>query len=177
MLHIKYLKLNGDMLMTNFSTRQQSFISKAILYMVLSVHKIYETFNGNIKIEKYTSKINYENGILNLDGRVCGHSVDITVKGFVDTNENNVKIKGKIIPYGFINKGFSKVPIIGPILSGGEDEMIAAGYDVQGTTSNTKVMVNPITLLPLSFFKITNCDLVILFHTIRHYLIDSRLLK
>lgn len=149
----KYLKLDGEINMTDFAIREQSFITKLMLRLISGVG-IADIFSGSIKMQSYKSTINYGDGMLNISGRAVGNDVDITTIGTVDTKNNIVDIKGSIIPFVYgLNKLVANIPLVGAIITGGEDEVVSAHYTIKGSIEDPKMNVNPVHLLPISYLK------------------------
>jgi len=148
-----FLDLKGSILMKNFQLTQNSFLTKMLLS--LTSINIFDLGGSNIKMNKFDANLSYFKDLFEIKkGMMSGLSVSITMNGKVDLAKNNVNIKGEVIPsiYG-LNQTISKIPLIGTIISGGDEAAISATYNVTGTLNKTKTSVNPMSLLPLSFFK------------------------
>ena len=78
----------------------------------------------------------------------------ITVTGFVDRVHKTLKLNGNVIPVYILNSLIGKIPILGNILSGGEDKgFLAATYEVTGGYDDPKVSVNPLSMLTPGFLR------------------------
>jgi hypothetical protein len=81
------------------------------------------------------------------DGQTSGASLGLTFEGNIDQWHNTYDMKGTIIPVSDINKLFSIIPIIGPVLTANGEGLIAATYTITGPKSQPEVMVNPLSVL------------------------------
>lgn len=78
----------------------------------------------------------------------------ITGAGFIDRQHKTLSLKGNVIPVYLLNSLIGKIPILGSILSGGEDKgFLAATYEVTGEYDNPKVSVNPLSILTPGFLR------------------------
>ncbi|MAH05874.1 MAG: hypothetical protein CL561_09980 [Alphaproteobacteria bacterium] len=82
-------------------------------------------------------------------GRTSGGALGLTFEGNIHQGQRNeIDINGTIVPISFINKFISKIPLLGSILTGGENQGIfAATYTIKGTSEKTKVSINPLSVL------------------------------
>ena len=81
------------------------------------------------------------------DGKTSGASLGLTFEGNIDQWHNSYDMKGTIIPVSDINKLFSIIPILGPVLTANGEGVIAATYTIKGPKSQPDVMVNPLSVL------------------------------
>ncbi len=81
------------------------------------------------------------------DGQTSGSSLGLTFEGNIDEWHNVYDLKGTIIPISDINKMLSIIPIIGTVLTGGGEGVIAATYTIKGPKDKPDVMVNPLSVL------------------------------
>ena len=51
-----------------------------------------------------------------------GHALVFSVSGFIDTTRDRTDIQGTFVPAYGLNNVFSQVPIVGPLLGGGQHE-------------------------------------------------------
>lgn len=82
------------------------------------------------------------------NGTTSGASLGLTFEGSVDTKRNEMTIRGTAAPLSGINKLIGKIPIIGDILTGGDNgAVVAATYVMKGSTDDPQVSVNPLSIL------------------------------
>ncbi|MGF1627538.1 MAG: AsmA-like C-terminal domain-containing protein [Alphaproteobacteria bacterium] len=86
--------------------------------------------------------------------RVYGASLGITAKGRIDFNNDEIDLTGVVVPAYSINNFLSKIPLLGPLLTGGEGEgIIAVVYSVDGEVDDPDVSVNPLSALTPGFLR------------------------
>ena len=93
--------------------------------------------------------------IINLyDGTTGGGSVGLTFGGVINQTKDTVDITGTFVPISQINKILSSIPLVGRLLTGGKNGgLIAATYTMKGTSSDTRVTVNPLSVLAPGFLR------------------------
>ncbi|MDK3159542.1 DUF3971 domain-containing protein [Kamptonema cortianum] len=81
-------------------------------------------------------------------------SLGFTVDGNLDRKKRLFSLKGNVIPARFLNSILSNIPIIGPLLNGGEGQgMFAISYTVTGSFDNPEISLNPLTALAPGFIR------------------------
>ncbi len=81
-------------------------------------------------------------------------SLGFTVEGKLDRTARTYALKGNLIPARFLNSIFNNIPILGPLLSGGEGEGIfGMSYTVTGPFDKPDVSVNPLSMLAPGFLR------------------------
>ena len=89
------------------------------------------------------------------NGRAFGSMLGITGTGTIDLNAGQVDMRGELVPFYTVNALFGRIPLLGPVLTGGErgGGVISATYHVSGTADNPRVRVNPISVLFPGFVR------------------------
>ncbi|MED6311114.1 MAG: AsmA-like C-terminal domain-containing protein, partial [Pseudomonadota bacterium] len=83
-----------------------------------------------------------------------GSSIGITVEGALDLEEDIAELKGTVVPAYTVNRVLGQIPILGPILTGGENEgVFAASYAVNGPLEDPAIAVNPLSALAPGFLR------------------------
>jgi hypothetical protein len=86
--------------------------------------------------------------------RSAGPSLGITAQGKIDLDRNLINVKGTLVPAYAINSVFGNIPLIGPLLQGGEGEgMFAATYAVEGDLNEPRINVNEWSALAPGFIR------------------------
>jgi hypothetical protein len=82
-------------------------------------------------------------------GRTSGGALGLTFEGNIHQGKRDeIDINGTIVPISFLNKLVSRIPLLGDILTGGDNQGIfAATYTIKGTSEETKVSINPLSVL------------------------------
>ncbi len=86
--------------------------------------------------------------------RSAGPSVGVTAQGKVDLDRNLINVKGTLVPAYALNSVFGNIPLIGPLIQGGEGEgLFAATYQVSGNLDEPKIDVNEWSALAPGFIR------------------------
>ncbi|MBY0272077.1 MAG: DUF3971 domain-containing protein [Alphaproteobacteria bacterium] len=81
-------------------------------------------------------------------------SLGFTVDGNLNRKKRLFSLKGNVIPARFLNSILSNIPIIGPLLNGGEGQgMFAISYTVTGAFDTPEISLNPLTALAPGFIR------------------------
>jgi hypothetical protein len=87
------------------------------------------------------------------DAILSGPNVGLTLAGAVDARDH-LSLTGAFVPAYAINNFFSKLPLLGPILGGGDNEgLFALNFKIGGTVSQPVVTVNPLSALTPGVFR------------------------
>jgi len=79
---------------------------------------------------------------------VRGPLIGGTIEGQIDYTRDEVNMRGTLVPLYGLNNMFGQIPIVGLFLGGGSNEgMFGITYEVSGTTSNPRPIVNPISAI------------------------------
>jgi hypothetical protein len=82
------------------------------------------------------------------DGVLRGPMIGATVEGNIDYVRDQVNVRGTLVPLYGLNNMFGQIPIVGLFLGGGSNEgMFGITYEVGGSTSNPRAVVNPISAI------------------------------
>lgn len=84
-----------------------------------------------------------------------GQSVGATFSGLVDLLRSQVGINGTYLPAYAINNAFSRVPVFGRVLGGGDSEggLIGVTFRVEGSTDAPRVLFNPLSAVAPGIFR------------------------
>ncbi|MGH6741283.1 MAG: AsmA-like C-terminal region-containing protein, partial [Bradyrhizobium sp.] len=82
------------------------------------------------------------------DGVVRGPMIGATMEGNIDYAHDQIHVRGTLVPLYGLNNMFGQIPIVGLFLGGGSNEGIfGITYEVTGSTSNPRPVVNPISAI------------------------------
>ena len=89
------------------------------------------------------------------DARTSGAALGVTASGTVKLDNNEANIKGTIVPAYAVNSLLGNIPVIGDLLTGGEEGggVFAAAYTVQGPIEAATITVNPLAALAPGFLR------------------------
>jgi hypothetical protein len=88
------------------------------------------------------------------EGLVKGPVIGATAEGYIDYLNNEVHMRGTIVPFYGLNNMFGQIPIFGTILGGGSNEgLVGLTYQVAGPPSAPVLRVNPISVVAPGLFR------------------------
>jgi hypothetical protein len=88
------------------------------------------------------------------DGVVMGPSVGATIEGTLDYARDDVRMRGTFVPAYALNNMFARVPILGLILGGGQNEgVFGVTYEVVGPPHAPTLHPNPISAVAPGFLR------------------------
>ena len=89
------------------------------------------------------------------DAKATGVSLGFTASGKVFRHADVVDLEGTVIPAYAINSAFGRIPLLGGLLTGGEEGggVFAANYTMTGPTEKPIVSVNPLSALTPGFLR------------------------
>ena len=87
--------------------------------------------------------------------RATGITLGITASGIVDTKNETMDLEGTLIPAYLINSALGRLPIVGPLFSGGQKGggVFAAQFRVKGNLDKPDVSTNPLSALAPGFLR------------------------
>jgi hypothetical protein len=90
-----------------------------------------------------------------LDNLVAyGGAIGVTSNGVADLGRDRLDLQGTIVPAYALNSILGIVPVIGPLLLGGEGQgLFAANYRITGSAADPQVSVNPLSALAPGFLR------------------------
>jgi len=82
------------------------------------------------------------------DARAYGGAIGVNASGSYNTVLNQLEISGTLVPAYSINSVLGNVPVLGPLLLGGEGQGIfAANFKIAGSATDGTITVNPLSAL------------------------------
>lgn len=148
----RFEDVGGSAQIENFAVTEAPVLAK--LLNALSLPGIMTLLsNDNLTFTRLESDFewyNREDGgrYIIRDGRTSGTSLGLTFEGLVDKRSNEVQLNGTAIPMSEVSNFIGKIPLVGDILTGGDNGGIfAATYTIKGPTTDPDVFVNPLSVL------------------------------
>ncbi len=96
-------------------------------------------------------EINYietENRFDQIEAFAVSDSLGLIMDGNIDRKEKIIDMKGEISPMHLVNAIIQKLPILGPIIVGGEGEgMFSIDFLMSGSSDDPEVESNPLTII------------------------------
>ncbi len=82
------------------------------------------------------------------DGVIWGNEIGVSGQGSIDYARDKVDIAGTFVPGFGLNNAFAQVPILGPLLGGGQYEgLFAVNFRVAGPVSSPSMSINPLSAI------------------------------
>jgi uncharacterized protein DUF3971/AsmA-like protein len=102
-----------------------------------------------IPFSRLTADFAIADGKLELkDARAFGGAIGVNTSGSFDMPSNMLELSGTLVPAYSLNSVLGNLPLLGPILLGGEGEGIfGANFKIAGPVSDPKITVNPLSAL------------------------------
>jgi hypothetical protein len=150
---------DGQITMEAFQVVKAPALAKLLSVASITVTSLdsLATLTGasGVKFTKMICSIKFENGVLQLsECSAKGSTMAITGSGTIDTNKDDIDIKGVIIPENIVNQVLKNVPILKDVFGGKkENEALGINYSVKGTIDDPQVDANPLSLLTPGFLR------------------------
>ena len=105
-------------------------------------------FSGmNINFAYYGSRIEV------IDAAASGSSLGITSRGTIDLDAATLDLDGTIVPANLLNSLPARIPLLGPLITGGGGGVFAATYRLAGPIDSATPSVNPLTTFAPGFLR------------------------
>ena len=133
--------------MTDFRLHNAPVLAKILT--LSSLIGILDTLSGGgIAFSRLEMPFRLAEGHLEITGaKARGTALGITGHGVIDWRADEIAFAGDLVPAYGINGALSKIPLIGPLLAGGQDGIFVAAYKVSGPIDEPEVTANPLTVL------------------------------
>ena len=102
---------------------------------------------SRVRFEKMTASFERSPGKLTIqDGVIYNPSIGLTTQGVIDFEHNQIDVSGSFVPAYTVNTMLTKIPLVGVLLSGGEnDGVFGLSYRVHGAMSSPTLTINPLS--------------------------------
>lgn len=110
---------------------------------------------NSASFDRLDGKFRWEGEMLELKHvHAAGTSTGMNIEGKVNLDTGEARLRGNIVPFGTVNKLIGSVPLLGDIITGGEDGgVLAVSYTLRGTLDDPDINVNPVSLLTPGFLR------------------------
>ncbi len=147
--------LSGKLVIRDYNVVNAPALAKLVSYMSLT--GIVEALNGQgLDFDVLEAPFTLRQGLLEVtDAKATGFSLGYTASGRIYTHAEVVDIEGTMVPAYAINSALGNIPILGEILTGGEEGggIFAATYRMTGSMEDPEITVNPLSALAPGFFR------------------------
>ncbi len=145
--------LHARLLVNDFTLKNSEILGRILAIGSLSGLANVLTGSG-IDFEKLSANVTAQRGVFTIDeGRARGNAMGFTVKGNVNTADTTLKLRGVLVPAFLLNSMLGNIPILGELVGGEGEGLIAFNYSVKGSYANPEVMVNPLSGLTPGFLR------------------------
>jgi uncharacterized protein YhdP len=109
---------------------------------------------ARVRFEKMTASFERTPGKLAIqDAVIYNPNVGLTAQGGIDFQHNQVDLSGSFVPAYSVNTILTKIPLVGLLLSGGENGgVFGINYRVHGSMSDPTLSVNPLSAIAPGIF-------------------------
>jgi uncharacterized protein YhdP len=104
---------------------------------------------SRVRFDKMTASFERTPGRIAIqDGVIYNPSLGLTAQGVIDFDHNQIDVSGSFVPAYTVNTMLTKIPLVGVLLSGGEnDGVFGVSYRVHGPMSGPTLTVNPLSAI------------------------------
>jgi hypothetical protein len=104
---------------------------------------------SRVRFDRMTASFEHRSGKLAIqDGVIYNASMGLTAQGAIDFGRSQIDVSGSFVPAYTVNTMLTKIPLVGVLLSGGEnDGVFGVSYRVHGPMSGPTLTVNPLSAI------------------------------
>lgn len=122
------------------------------ILQILSLEALTSPGEGML-FDTILTPLTYDGNIHFADTKIKGPTLGLKLKGDINLKDNTLLVKGTAIPMRGINQAIAKIPLIGPLLTGSQEALIAADFTVKGSFDDPKVSINPLSFITPGIIK------------------------
>lgn len=118
--------------------------------------------NKNVIIERGTkfdigrADLNFSEGQLVIQNAIMhNNTTGLTAEGYIDIGSGTIKLKGAVVPAFMINHMLAHIPILGTLLSGGNEHngIVSISFTLAGSFKEYELKINPFSAFAPGFVK------------------------
>ncbi len=88
------------------------------------------------------------------DGVIANAEIGSTIEGWIDFDRDTLDLSGTFVPAYGVNNLFGKLPVLGLVLGGGQQEgLIGVNFRVSGSASAPTLSINPLSAIAPGFLR------------------------
>ncbi|MCP5372479.1 MAG: hypothetical protein H6907_12180 [Hyphomicrobiales bacterium] len=129
----------------------------AHLVSILALTGILESLQGKgLSFLQLNAPFEFRDGVLTIaDARAYGLSLGVTASGTYYRGAEVINLEGTVVPAYAINSVAGRIPVLGDLLTGGEEGggVFAATYTATGPVEAPDISVNPLSALAPGFLR------------------------
>lgn len=149
------LEMDGVIRMEDFRLVEAPVLARILGFASLT--GLADTLSGRgIRFETAKVPFNLRRGVFSVEkGRIIGPALGITLEGQMQKSLGNVHLKGVVVPSYTVNSLIGKIPLLGPLVTGGKHEgLIGFNYRVEGALREPNITVNAASGLTPGFLRL-----------------------
>lgn len=123
------------------------------LLSLTSLQQILATKEG-IRFDKVIVPFEIKKNVLYInEATFSGPSIGLTLEGAINLVEQNMMLKGQLVPVSGINSFINSIPLVGDILTGSQKGVLVADFALKGDAADPDVQVNPLSVVTPGLVK------------------------
>ena len=145
--------VEGNIKISDFTVERLPVL--ALLINATSPFGFTDILTDSADFSRFQGNFHWQGDMLTLThANASGSAIGINVDGKIDMNTGEANLEGTLVPFSTVNKIISFIPLIGDLLTGGEDQgVLAVAYTIKGALADPSIWVNPISLLTPGFLR------------------------
>lgn len=159
-LEIKGASVAGNSRAIEGTIKIGSFVVKDLPFLMLLLNAtspfgLTGLLTDSASFDRLDGKFRWEGDTIELRHvHAAGTSTGMNIDGKIDLNTGEARLRGTIVPFGTVNRLIGSVPLLGDIITGGEDGgVLAVSYTLRGPLEDPEISVNPVSLLAPGFLR------------------------
>jgi hypothetical protein len=146
-IEAKGLPFEGDLTISDFTVIKAPALAR--LATLPSFSGIFETLSGSgMGFSRLTAKLKQTESRIEIVEALAAGAIGITARGWIERKTEIAEIEGTAVPAYAINRIIGAIPLIGTIITGGQNEgIVAADFRITGPLDQPDVRVNPLSAL------------------------------
>ncbi|MEO1193399.1 MAG: AsmA-like C-terminal domain-containing protein [Pseudomonadota bacterium] len=100
-----------------------------------------------LTIDRLTAGLTIQGSKVQLDDlRAVGSDIAVTANGSLDSEADTIDLRGRVIPAYALNDFLNQIPILGWVVTGGENQgLFAISYAISGALRDPRIVINPLS--------------------------------
>lgn len=143
------LQLTGEIRMDRFHLVKAPLVARVL--DVMAVTGLRDVLSGRgIAFSALRIPFSVNGGVIELrDARAAGASLGMTTTGSIDLDQQTLDLKGIVVPFYWANAALGNLPILGPLLTGGQSGggVFSATYELTGPVEDPRMRVNAFSIM------------------------------
>ncbi|TGW15325.1 hypothetical protein EIL50_02190 [bacterium NHP-B] len=144
----------GEVLVSDFSVRRTPFLQRFFMTFLSPAGFVKMLAGEQLGFRKLFGELTLRGGVIETPRLVMRGDTTLVMNGWVDVSGGRVNVHGNLIPAYFLNRFLTNIPVLGPVIFGGQDDgLLATRFYVNGSFDNLKIQANPFQMITPGFLK------------------------